>query len=58
MTKAEVIAHYGGAREVAGVLGIAVSAVHQWKSVPMGRQYQLELLTKGRLKAEKAGKQK
>jgi len=57
MTKQEAIDHFGGAkdggvRKLADALGISVQAVYDWpdEAIPIGRQYQLQVLTKGRLK--------
>ena len=52
MTKAEAIAHFGSVRKLADALGIASQAIHQWRDVPALRQLQLELMTKGRIKAD------
>lgn len=48
----EVADFFGGKKKLADALGIFPSAVTQWgNSVPVGRQYQIEVLTKGRFKA-------
>ena len=52
MKKDEVLAYYGTQRQLAQALGITQAAVAQWREVPMLRQYQLERLTGGRLKAQ------
>lgn len=56
MKRSEAIAHYGGnASALARALGIDQSSIYSWKDgeIPIGRQYQLELLTKGALKADR-----
>jgi DNA-binding transcriptional regulator YdaS (Cro superfamily) len=54
MTKKQVFDHFGGARKVAETLGIATASVYQWGDrVPLLRQYQIEKMTKGKLKAAK-----
>ncbi|WP_430009868.1 Cro/CI family transcriptional regulator [Methylophaga lonarensis] len=54
MDKQTVINFFGGAGKTAEALGISKQAVGQWPSiVPLGRQYQIELLTNGQLKAQK-----
>ena len=52
MKKDEVLAYYGTQRQLAQALGITQAAVAQWREVPMLRQYQLERLTGGALKAQ------
>ena len=52
MKKDEVLAYYGTQRQLAQALGITQAAVAQWREVPMLRQYQLERLTAGALKAQ------
>jgi hypothetical protein len=62
MTPEDAIRYYGtdthksGAVErIATVLGCSMSSVWEWidrGSIPDGRQYQLELATKGKLKAD------
>lgn len=55
MTTEEAAAHYGGVRELALALNLSTAAVYAWgKYPPIGRQFQLEILTKGALKAGKA----
>lgn len=53
MTKQEAIEHFGSGAELARQLGIERSAVSLWGSeIPSGRQFQIEVLTKGKLKAD------
>lgn len=43
---------FGGRKKLAEALGISPSAVSMWgESVPMSRQYQIEILSKGKIKA-------
>lgn len=43
---------FGGKRKMADALGISPSAVTQWgDTVPEVRQYQIQVLSKGKLKA-------
>lgn len=47
------IKHFGSAAELARALGINRSAVHQWgESPPVPRQFQIQVVTNGQLKAE------
>ena len=47
------IDYYGGRDELAKALGIDRSATHHWgDEVPLLRQYQLEVITKGDLVAD------
>lgn len=53
MTLDQVIDHFGSVAEVASKLGISVQAVYQWEDgVPNGRQWQIQALTKGKLRVE------
>lgn len=48
----EVAKFFGGKKKLADALGIYPSAVTQWgETVPLSRQYQIEVMTKGRFKA-------
>lgn len=52
MKTADAVKHYGTATRLAEVLGISGAAVSMWgDEVPLGRAYQLQVLTKGQLKA-------
>ena len=51
MTVEQVIQHFGGVSQTARALGISYQAVAQWTSVPEGRQWQIQALTNGQLKA-------
>jgi hypothetical protein len=47
-------AFYGSRRKLAEALGVTVAAVSLWgDTVPELRQYQLEVLTRGKLKAQR-----
>ena len=55
MKKADAINHYGSPTLLAKALGITLQAIGQWgEEVPLLRQYQLESLTDGQLKADNA----
>lgn len=55
MTTQQAIDHYGSDKELAHALGIYPQAIHHWGEYPPpGRQYELEVKTKGKLKAERA----
>lgn len=55
MLKADAVAHFRSQRAIAAALGISEQAVSMWGDVvPEGRAYQLELLTKGKLRANGA----
>lgn len=54
MKKSEVVEHFGSASKVAKALNITRMAVSAWPEiVPIQRQYELEHITKGALKAKK-----
>lgn len=56
MKTQEAADFFGGKKKLADALGVSASAVTQWgESIPVIRQYQIQVLTKGKLKA-KAGK--
>lgn len=52
MNKAQAINHFGSISALAKVLKVTYEAVRQWEEVPELRQYQLERLTEGSLRAE------
>lgn len=53
MLKADVIDYFGGVGSAAKALGITSNAVSQWDdAVPLLRQYQIERVTSGKLKAD------
>ena len=54
MTKQHAIDYYGSQAALARALGIHRAAVHAWEEIPLGRQYQIEVLTGGELKADPA----
>lgn len=53
MTYEQAIKYFGTESEIARSLGVKPPSVSEWKDgIPIGRQYQIELATKGRLKAD------
>ena len=52
MKKHQVIEAFGTQAEAARALGCYPSTIHEWDEVPDGRQYQIEIATRGRLKAD------
>ena len=54
MTTQEALDYYdNNPMRMAQALGVWVSAIYQWGEYPpIGRQFQLEVLTEGKLKAE------
>lgn len=53
MKTKEAIEFYGGVRLLALELGIWPHVIYRWgENPPMARQYELEVKTKGKLKAE------
>lgn len=58
MKTKDAIKHYGGIKPLADALGIWPHNISRWgERPPMRRQYELEVLTKGALKAEQPAKQ-
>lgn len=54
MTTDEAVNFFGGRKELADALGIWPQGIYTWGHYPPnGRQYELEIKTKGKLKAER-----
>lgn len=55
MTTKEVIDYFDGSiRDLANFLGVSTQAIYWWgKHPPIGKQYELEVRTNGKLKADK-----
>lgn len=54
MKTKDVIKHFGCVQAVADALGITREAVYQWgEEVPKGRAFEIQVLTKSVLKANK-----
>lgn len=53
MKKSEVVEFFGGIQQTADALGIRYQSVREWPEdrVPEGRQFQIQVISKGRLKA-------
>jgi hypothetical protein len=55
MTKQQAIDYFGGRRELAAALKIWPHNISRWGDrPPIKRQYQLEVMTNGRLKADRS----
>lgn len=53
MTYDQSIKFFGTQSEMARALGVEPPSVYEWKNgIPLVRQYQIELATKGKLKAD------
>ena len=53
MKTQEAIDYYGGIRQLAEALKTWPQTIYQWgETPPMGRQYELQIKTDGKLKAE------
>jgi len=52
MDKQSAITAFGSAKALAEALRVSPAAVSQWTAIPVGRQYQIEVLTNGELKAD------
>lgn len=54
MRTKQAIKHFGSAAQLARKLGISRQSINDWgDEVPEGRQYQLEILTNGALRAKR-----
>jgi len=52
MKKKDAIEHFGSVADLAKTLGITPEAIYQWgDDVPEGRAFQIDVLTKGKLRA-------
>ena len=53
MKTSEAIEFFGGVKYLADALNLWPQAIYQWeKYPPVARQYQIQVLSKGKLKAE------
>jgi hypothetical protein len=53
MTTQEAVDYFGGIKKLAAELGIWAHVIYRWGAYPpKARQYELEVKTKGKLKAE------
>lgn len=53
MKKSDAVAHFGSSVKLAKAINVTKGAISQWgEVVPLGRAYQIELITKGKLKVE------
>jgi DNA-binding transcriptional regulator YdaS (Cro superfamily) len=49
----DVLTHFGGTVKLADALGIKHQAISQWRGgIPVGRAFQIQVLTKGKIKAK------
>ena len=54
MKTQDAIDHFGGRREMAEAMDITPQSTHDWgEEPPLLRQYQLEVITKGKLRANR-----
>jgi len=60
MNAKQVIKHYGSTRKAAEAIGVTYNAVQNWKSagVPRSMQFELEVITGGKLKADRSPRSK
>lgn len=59
MTTQEAVDFFGSRQKLAEALGIWVSATYQWGDRPPPvRQFQIEVASKGKLKAERIGNER
>lgn len=57
MTLKEVLDFYGGVRNLAKELGVSTQVIYTWVDrPPMSRQYEIEVRTGGKLKADRHDK--
>lgn len=54
MTKHQAIKYFGSSKALAEALGVTPQAVSGWKGIPARRQYEIERITNGALKADVA----
>ena len=53
MKKESAIEYFGSGAALASAIGVTRQAVADWKQIPIGRQYQIEVLTGGKLRADR-----
>ena len=59
MTKQQAIEHFGSGAALARALHVTRGAVSNWgDEIPLGRQYEIEVLTEGKLRAERPSEQR
>lgn len=52
MKKKDAVEHFGSVADLAKALAITPEAIYQWgDDVPEGRAFQIDVLTKGKLRA-------
>jgi transcriptional repressor of cell division inhibition gene dicB len=56
MTFQELVDHFGSPRQVQEALGISKQLAAYWKraGIPLGRQYEIQVLTGGKFRADPA----
>jgi hypothetical protein len=53
VTTKEAIEHFGGLKKLADALGVWPQVIYRWGDrPPMGRQYEIEVKTEGKLRAD------
>ncbi len=54
MTYDELICHYGTQQEAADAIGVSQPTISGWREggIPVLRQYQIQVITRGRLKVQ------
>jgi transcriptional repressor of cell division inhibition gene dicB len=61
MTIDDAVNHFGSNDALAKKLGITTAAISMWRArggaIPLGVQYRIQVLTKGRLKADQPSSQ-
>lgn len=61
MTYEQALRFFGGTvTSMAEQLGLRISTVHSWRTrgIPAGRQFEIQVLTRGKLRADKKGDSK
>lgn len=54
MTLKDVLQHFGTQQKAADFFGLRQSSICKWRAgIPVPRQYQIEVLTGGKLKADR-----
>lgn len=53
MTLHDAISHFGSKARLARALGIQRASVQEWSEIPIDRQCQIEVITRGRLIADR-----
>lgn len=47
----KLTSYFGSISDIAEALGISVFAIYKWEKIPKNRAYQIQVITRGKIKA-------